>query len=117
VQLPQVPFGKRQSWCAFFLVHRAVEARARRLVSTGAAQAAAPASPTVRSNSRRVTRLGSTVHLRFVWMATSRYVRVSSSASALDRRAQPLEEAEARPRSEPLPNLKVARSATLAGPS
>jgi hypothetical protein len=45
--------------CDFFFVQRAVEARAGRLVSTGAAQAAAPASPMVRSISRREIRLPS----------------------------------------------------------
>src|SRR5437870_4519838 len=56
--------------------HRSTEADARRLARTGAAQAAAPASPMLRSTSRRETRLGSTVHLRFVWMASPRLARV-----------------------------------------
>jgi hypothetical protein len=62
-----------QSFRAFLFLHRSVEADARVLVRAGAAHAAVPTSPMLRSNSRRVTRLGSTVHLRFS-MATSRYV-------------------------------------------
>jgi hypothetical protein len=79
----QLPLGTpRQSLCDFLFVQRSTDAEARALVSTGAAHAAAPASPTLRSISRRVTRSGSIVHLRFVW-AGSRYVWVSNSATAL----------------------------------
>src|SRR5690348_16204943 len=72
-----------QSFRAFLFLHRSVEADARRLVRTGAPHAAAPVMPMLRSNSRREIRLDSIVHLRLVWMAGSRYVRVGSSATAL----------------------------------
>jgi hypothetical protein len=77
--------ARLQSLRAFFFVQRSTDAEARTLVNACAAQAAVPAKPTLRSNSRRETRSGSTVHLRFVWMARSRYVRAGRSATALDR--------------------------------
>jgi plasmid stability protein len=65
----QSPHGiSLQRRCALFFLQRSTDAEARTLVNAGAAQAAVPAKPTFRSNSRRVTRLGSTVDLRFVWM-------------------------------------------------
>jgi hypothetical protein len=50
-----------QSRWAFFFVQRSTDAEARRPVRTGAAQVAAPATPMVRSNSRREIRWSSSI--------------------------------------------------------
>lgn len=49
----------RQSLWAFLFVQRSADADAHLLVSTGAAHATAPATPILRSNSRRVIRSSS----------------------------------------------------------
>ena len=57
-----MPWTKRQSLWAFLFAQLSTDADARRLVRTGAAQAAAPARPMLRSISRREISLSSITH-------------------------------------------------------